>query len=209
MTSRQAVQGWKLRLQAALCCPNSEQVNEFVLLMYSRPTEHMVVSLLRQCYNRPICKASRLNAHGNRAISQQHQNFPQARNQAKVLAHVREQAVEGGLRSIERRCFHSTSIGAQNAGQSDRNAERIAVLGGGITGLSTAYHLSREFPRSQITLYEGSERLGGWLRSTPVEVDNGTVVFESGPRTLRWTTPASLTTLEIVSDVVLISRRHY
>lgn len=78
-------------------------------------------------------------------------------------------------------------------------SSNIAVLGGGITGLSTAYYLSREFPNAKITLYEGSERLGGWLRSTPVEVEGGTVLFEGGPRTLRPSAPSAMATLEIVS----------
>lgn len=39
----------------------------------------------------------------------------------------------------------------------------IAVLGGGLTGLTTAYYLTRFHPTAKITLYEGDNRLGGWL----------------------------------------------
>src|SRR5271168_2277268 len=41
----------------------------------------------------------------------------------------------------------------------------VAILGGGITGLASAHYLARELPKAQITLYEGSGRLGGWLQS--------------------------------------------
>lgn len=61
----------------------------------------------------------------------------------------------------------------------------VAVLGGGITGLACAYYLTRELPRAKITIYEASDRLGGWLSSTRVPVKDGTVLFEAGPRTLR------------------------
>ncbi|TAQ89225.1 hypothetical protein B7494_g2436 [Chlorociboria aeruginascens] len=46
----------------------------------------------------------------------------------------------------------------------DSNRKHIAVLGGGISGLSTAYYITRMLPEAKVTLYEGSERLGGWLQ---------------------------------------------
>jgi oxygen-dependent protoporphyrinogen oxidase len=74
--------------------------------------------------------------------------------------------------------------------QSNSNSNRdIAVVGGGLTGLTTAYYLAKQLPSTaKITLYEGSDRLGGWIRTdrVPVDVDGvkGTVSFERGPRTL-------------------------
>jgi oxygen-dependent protoporphyrinogen oxidase len=73
------------------------------------------------------------------------------------------------------------------------------VLGGGITGLAAAHYLSKELPSAQITIYEGSERLGGWLNSKQVELGNGHITVEQGPRTLRPNTPAAFVTLEMVS----------
>jgi oxygen-dependent protoporphyrinogen oxidase len=61
----------------------------------------------------------------------------------------------------------------------------VAVLGGGITGLAAAYYLARDLPRAKITIYEASDRLGGWLSSSRVPVKDGSVIFEAGPRTLR------------------------
>ena len=74
----------------------------------------------------------------------------------------------------------------------------VAILGGGITGLASAFYLSETLPNAKITLYEGSARLGGWLHSTSVNVGNGTVVFEQGPRTLRPNTPNGMVTLDLV-----------
>ena len=82
-------------------------------------------------------------------------------------------------------------------------ATNIAVLGGGITGLATAYYLSKSLPNAKITLFEASSRLGGWLHSASVDVGNGKIVFEQGPRNLRPTMPNGLITLELVSQTVL------
>jgi protoporphyrinogen/coproporphyrinogen III oxidase len=66
-------------------------------------------------------------------------------------------------------------------------SRHIAVLGGGLTGLSAAFHLTRKFPAARITLLEKSSRLGGWVQSErqTVDDDKASVVLEGGPRTLR------------------------
>lgn len=76
----------------------------------------------------------------------------------------------------------------------------IAILGGGITGLASAYFLSRDLPKAKITLFEASSRLGGWLHSRSVDVGSGNVVFEQGPRNLRPTMPNGLLTLDLVRE---------
>lgn len=65
----------------------------------------------------------------------------------------------------------------------------FAVVGGGLTGLATAYYLAKKLPPSvNITLYEAGDRLGGWVRSERHPVDlggkKGSVLFERGPRSL-------------------------
>jgi len=47
----------------------------------------------------------------------------------------------------------------------------VAVLGGGVSGLATAYYLASRAParapeRLRITLLEAATRCGGWIRST-------------------------------------------
>lgn len=73
------------------------------------------------------------------------------------------------------------------------------ILGGGITGLSAAYHLSRGSKDTRITLLESSTRLGGWLDSDRVDVhsaeSSASLVLEAGPRTLR---PNSKAMMELV-----------
>lgn len=68
--------------------------------------------------------------------------------------------------------------------------QSIAVIGGGITGLTTAHFLAKSVPvGTKITVYEASDRIGGWLDTQKVEFEqNGqksVVQFERGPRTLR------------------------
>ena len=66
----------------------------------------------------------------------------------------------------------------------------VVILGGGITGLSAAFHLACKQPNVQITLVEKSARFGGWIRSERVKVRDddgnlGSVLLEAGPRTIR------------------------
>ncbi|KAK4153078.1 hypothetical protein C8A00DRAFT_43958 [Chaetomidium leptoderma] len=66
----------------------------------------------------------------------------------------------------------------------------IAVLGGGLTGLSTAWHLMRLLPTAKITLYEASERLGGWIDTETAEVKApdgtaGTIRVERAARMIK------------------------
>lgn len=62
----------------------------------------------------------------------------------------------------------------------------IAVLGGGLTGLVTAYRLARLLPASKITLYESSSRLGGWVDTEEIKDPQGrTILFERGARMVQ------------------------
>lgn len=75
----------------------------------------------------------------------------------------------------------------------------VAVLGGGISGLSTAYYLARlAKPSTKILLVEGKDRVGGWIQSRRVapghylksddattSTEKDAILFEAGPRSLR------------------------
>ncbi|KAI1894786.1 hypothetical protein AGOR_G00119330 [Albula goreensis] len=78
----------------------------------------------------------------------------------------------------------------------------VAVLGGGIGGLSACYYLSKSPQVSKIVLLEGSGRLGGWLHSTRRE--DG-AVFEHGPRGVRPAGAVGRNTLNMVAELGLES----
>lgn len=64
-------------------------------------------------------------------------------------------------------------------------AKEIAILGGGITGLTAAFHISKQLPSARVRIFEKAKTSGGWLGSDLITVDGGYILFENGPRTLR------------------------
>ena len=77
----------------------------------------------------------------------------------------------------------------------------VAVLGGGITGLASAYYLTQQLPHARITLFESTSRVGGWLHSKQLDIGSGKVLFEQGPRSLRPSVPNGMVTLDLVCSV--------
>ncbi|KAF9629771.1 hypothetical protein BFW01_g10974 [Lasiodiplodia theobromae] len=75
--------------------------------------------------------------------------------------------------------------------------KRIAILGGGITGLTATYYASKRFPDATITLFESTNRLGGVIDSVHTKVGNGSMVCETGTRTLRANAPRAIVTLDL------------
>jgi oxygen-dependent protoporphyrinogen oxidase len=88
-----------------------------------------------------------------------------------------------------------------------------AILGGGISGLSAAYYLSKAQRTlfDKIYLLESSNRTGGWVKT--LRQDDGSL-FECGPRSIRGVGRAGYNTLEMVEelglsdDVLPIPRSH-
>ncbi|KAH9880963.1 hypothetical protein J1614_001456 [Plenodomus biglobosus] len=84
--------------------------------------------------------------------------------------------------------------------------DSIAVFGGGIAGLSSAYFISKEFPNAKITIFEAGRAVGGWIKTKRIDLGNGEdVVFEQGPRTLR----NSTVTASLIQELGLIDQVTY
>ena len=78
--------------------------------------------------------------------------------------------------------------------------KRVAVIGGGISGLSTCFYLSRIRPAWNVTLYEPN-RIGGWLHT--LRKDGFTL--ETGPRSIR-VSERSAAVLDIAEEIGVIDK---
>lgn len=78
------------------------------------------------------------------------------------------------------------------------NRPSVAIVGGGITGLTAAFELQRQ--GVAVTLYEATDRVGGAIRSVRV---NG-FLAEFGPNTILETSPRIT---QLVRDAGLAARR--
>lgn len=77
--------------------------------------------------------------------------------------------------------------------------KKVAVLGGGISGLTAAWNMIKSSNSVQVTVYEASKRVGGWMKTE--RTDNG-AVFEWGPRSLRAAGSPARATMELVSKKI-------
>lgn len=162
--------------------------------MRSQMPDDALVTLLRKYYTAPQCLLSRSlprRLHTPQPICPRLPRSSTATQRRKYQTHT------GGSGGQVSRKVQSAAPSELGTPRNSRQ-KRIAVLGGGITGLSAAHYLTRELPTAKVTIYEASERLGGWLQSQRVDVGNGNVVFESGPRTLRPHGVAARVTIEMV-----------
>lgn len=106
---------------------------------------------------------------------------------ALVLSRTAQQVFGASAKASCSRHVSGRSYSTEPSADVPRN---IAVIGGGMTGLSTAHHLAKFAPQgTTVTLYEAGNRLGGWLDTQKVELTHEgkkrLVQFERGPRTLR------------------------
>ncbi len=74
---------------------------------------------------------------------------------------------------------------------------KLVILGAGISGLSAAWYLHKKYPHAQISLFEKTNRVGGWIQSRSC----GPFLFELGPRTFQ--TGRCKELLELIRDVGL------
>lgn len=107
---------------------------------------------------------------------------------ARSLRHSRRHQTRTRC-SIRNSCLDAQRRRNFSSSPSSNKEEKqdVAILGGGISGLASAYYISKADPEARITVYEASERLGGWVSSKIIRDTNGekAMVFERGPRTLR------------------------
>ncbi|PRP80426.1 protoporphyrinogen oxidase-like [Planoprotostelium fungivorum] len=61
----------------------------------------------------------------------------------------------------------------------------IAILGGGVSGLTAGYLLSKKFPTATLHVIEGSSHFGGWVKTKKHSTPKGDFLFEKGPRSIR------------------------
>lgn len=62
--------------------------------------------------------------------------------------------------------------------------KKIAVLGGGISGLSTSFLLLKHLPNINVHLYESSQSIGGALTTEKLPFSSSSFL-EMGPSSLR------------------------
>jgi len=82
--------------------------------------------------------------------------------------------------------------------QSASKQMEIAILGGGVTGLAAAHVLASTFPAARILLFDANARLGGWLQSELVVLNDRRILLERGPHTLR---PKGTAVLDLVRSL--------
>lgn len=75
------------------------------------------------------------------------------------------------------------------------------ILGGGISGLSAAYYLSKAI-KSPIALFEATGQIGGWIKSSQQQG----YIFESGPRTIRPAGTKGKNTLKLIESIGLTEK---
>lgn len=140
-------------------------------------------ALLSACCARTTCSAARASSRGPRqiSISRPFSSHAPALTTARALLPTRPRWLEANAASSSRtRRAYATSPGPGLP-------RDIAVLGGGLTGLATAYYLTRFHPHANITIYESQDRVGGWIDTEQVEVTtlagtDETISFERGAR---------------------------
>lgn len=73
------------------------------------------------------------------------------------------------------------------------SAKRVVIIGGGISGLTVAWHLQQsgliDAGVITVTLLEASSRLGGKIQSHSIATEHGIFVIESGPDAMLTTKP--------------------
>ena len=76
------------------------------------------------------------------------------------------------------------------------NKTHVIILGGGISGLSARYYLTKHHPKVRVSLLEKEEQIGGVIKT-----EKGPFFFERGPRTFK--TSRCPTLLSLIDELGL------
>lgn len=88
------------------------------------------------------------------------------------------------IRELELACVRHGAVAPEQKRRLPRRSGRVAVVGGGLSGLTAAFDLSRK--GYSVSVYEAADRLGGALRQTPPDdLPDDLVVAELGILTQR------------------------
>ncbi|CCC70275.1 hypothetical protein NCAS_0E02050 [Naumovozyma castellii] len=81
------------------------------------------------------------------------------------------------------------------------NNSKVAVVGGGVSGLMFTYFLGKLRPDIQITLFEGAKRTDGWINSwNTKDAEGKPIMLERGPRTLRGVSDGTVLIMDILRN---------
>lgn len=165
--------------------------------MISQYSEDVFINLLRSVYNNAQHSALRLTRRRPAALYQ----YSSTRHQLSTLSNTKRTHLRPSIRnrtlcassnfpSKAGRPTYATNIINHAKSDNSTRPREIAVLGAGITGLTTAHYLARHATNANITVYEAGDRPGGWVKADQVEVEDeegrrGQVLFQHGPRMLR------------------------
>ncbi|PQE29244.1 protoporphyrinogen oxidase protein [Rutstroemia sp. NJR-2017a BBW] len=175
--------------------------------MRPRLSESALVLLLRQCYRTPRCQNAQLPRIRSHLKAFSSTTRVQASHGERTSSkQVEKEGSKRGSVSLHQNKANGTAKRVPNPQWLSKPNADIAILGSGITGLATAYYLTQFAPDVKVTIYEGSDRLGGWMQSKQIDVKGGQVVFEQGPRTLRPSNPPGLVTVNLIRDLDLNSQ---
>ena len=78
-----------------------------------------------------------------------------------------------------------------------KNKYDVVIIGGGVSGLATAYFLERLVPGISMLLVEERPRLGGWIYTLALPSGQR---YEAGPRSLRLRGASAIATSDLLID---------
>lgn len=84
-----------------------------------------------------------------------------------------------------------------------KKGQELCVIGGGLSGLSLAYFVSKSRPDINVRVLEAKDTVGGYMESKPQQIENEQTVFEFGPRTLLPSHPGTVIAVQLIDQLGL------